>query len=55
MSSTSSAQTTNLYRVVADIQEQMEDSGFSTELVDAIVARGLSILFGLPEEERSTP
>ena len=51
MSATKSAQITNLYQVVADIQEQMEDSGYSSEVVDAIVARGLAILFGNKDDE----
>ncbi len=51
MSATNSVQVTNLYQVVADIQEQMEDSGYSSEIVDAIVARGLTILFGTSDDE----
>lgn len=51
MSATSSAQITNLFQVVADMQEQMEESGYSSEVVDAIVARGLAILFGNSDEE----
>ncbi|MCP4443801.1 MAG: hypothetical protein GY811_00460 [Myxococcales bacterium] len=53
MSATQSAQTTNLYQVVADMQEQMEETGYSSELVDAIVTRGLSILFALSDDEKS--
>lgn len=51
MSASQTTQITNLFDVVADMQEQMEESGYSTELVDAIVTRGLSILFGAFEEE----
>ncbi len=51
MSASQSAPITNLFQVVADIQEQMEDSGYSTEVVDAIVSRGLAILFGRADDE----
>ena len=51
MSASKSVQTTCLFQFVANIQERLEEGGFSPDLVDAIVARGLSILFGLPEEE----
>lgn len=51
MSASNSQQITNLFDVVADMQEQMEESGYSSELVDAIVARGLSILFGIGDDE----
>ncbi len=51
MSASQGAPSTNLFQVVADIQEQMEDSGYSSEVVDAIVARGLAILFGSFDDE----
>jgi hypothetical protein len=51
MSASNSAQITNLYQVVADIQEQMEESGYSSEVVDAIVSRGLAILFGNNDDD----
>ncbi len=49
----SAIQTTTLYEVVAEMQASMEDSGFSSELVDEIVSRGLSILFGDRDDDES--
>ncbi len=50
----SAIQTTTLYEVVAEMQASMEESGFSSELVDQIVSRGLSILFGAHEDSYKT-
>ena len=41
-------------QVVADMQESMEDSGLSTELVDVIVTRGLEILLGRLDDSAQT-
>ena len=51
MSASNTAQITNLFDVVADMQEQMEESGYSSEIVYAIVTRGLSLLFGQGDDE----
>lgn len=50
MSAAKTIETTSIFQVVADMQETMEDTGLSPEVVDAIVRRGLEILFGLSEE-----
>ncbi len=55
MSASKSGESTDLFTVVANIQEQMEDSGYSSEVVDAIVARGLAILFGYQLEDGERP
>ena len=50
MSAAKTIETTSIFQVVADMQESMEDNGLSPEVVDAIVRRGLEILFGFSEE-----
>lgn len=46
MSPATTPRTISIFQVVADMQESMEDSGLSSELVDVIVTRGLEILLG---------
>lgn len=45
---------TSIFQVVADMQETMEESGLSSELVDVIVTRGLEILLGRLDESAQT-
>ena len=54
MSPASSSRTTSIFKVVADMQESMEDSGLSSELVDVIVTRGLEILLGRLDDSEQT-
>jgi len=54
MSRASNRRTTSIFQVVADMQESMEDSGLSTDLVDVIVTRGLEILLGTLDESAQT-
>ena len=50
----SQSTTTNLFQVVAKLQQSMEDRGLDDEVVDAIIQRGLEVLLGHPEDGRST-
>jgi hypothetical protein len=50
MSAGTSHETTNIFQVVSDMQETMENHGLSQEVVDALVRHGLEILLGLDEE-----
>lgn len=50
MSAGNSIETTNIFQVVSDMQETMENHGLSQEVVDALVRHGLEILLGLDEE-----
>ncbi len=50
MSNGNTGQTTNIFQVVAEMQETMESHGFSQEVVDALVREGLEILLGATED-----
>lgn len=50
MSPADFTETTNIFQVVSDMQETMENNGLSREVVDALVRHGLEILLGLEEE-----
>lgn len=42
-----SPESISLYQIVAGMQEEMEARGLSSEIVDAIVERGLEVLLGV--------
>ena len=50
MSAGNSPESTNIFQVVSDMQETMENHGLSQEVVDALVRHGLEILLGLDDE-----
>ena len=50
MSAGNSYETTNIFQVVSDMQETMENHGLSQEVVDAMIRHGLEVLLGLEDE-----
>lgn len=50
MSAGNSHESTNIFQVVSDMQETMENHGLSQEVVDALVRHGLEILLGLDDD-----
>jgi hypothetical protein len=50
MSAAKNPQTTNIFQVVSDMQESMENHGLSQDVVDALVRHGLEILLGTDDD-----
>ncbi len=50
MSAAKYSQTTNIFQVVSEMQESMENKGLSQEVVDALVRHGLEILLGIDDD-----